>query len=88
MTARVPVLPPPPLRLSTTTGCPSVTDSLSATMRAMLSTPPPGGYGTTSVIGLVGYSSATTATQNRIVSNVPNHAGRHPIAAGRFALAS
>jgi Tripartite tricarboxylate transporter family receptor len=35
MTARVPILPPRPPRLSTTTGCPSATDSLSATMRAM-----------------------------------------------------
>ena len=50
----IPMLPPAPPRLSTITCWPSAVESLSATMRAIESTPPPGGYGTISVIGWLG----------------------------------
>src|SRR5262249_13619445 len=58
MKARVPTSPEPPARLSTTTCWPSAPVSFSATTRAMASTPPPGGYGTTSVMVFDGKSWA------------------------------
>ena len=54
-TARVATVPlPPDARFSTTTCWPSAALILSATARARMSLVPPGGSGTTSVIGLFG----------------------------------
>src|SRR5690606_41873845 len=50
----VPMVPPAPGRLLTMTGCPRYPASLSAMMRPMRSTVPPGAKGTTSVMGLLG----------------------------------
>src|SRR5215510_9211748 len=50
--------PPAPLRLSITIGWPSVALACWATSRASMSIEPPGVKGTTSVIGLLGKSSA------------------------------
>ena len=50
--------PAAPPRLSMTNGWPSAAASLSATIRATASTPPPAGNGTIKVIGRTGYLSA------------------------------
>src|SRR5262245_56393710 len=50
-TRAAPRLPPAPERLSTTTVCPSISPNAGPTMRAVMSTLPPGGYGTISRIG-------------------------------------
>ena len=50
-TCWLPILPVAPATFSTTTGWPSLGDSLSATKRAMMSGPVPGVNGTTSCIG-------------------------------------
>src|SRR3954462_2940617 len=52
------MVPPPPPRLSTVTVWRKASDSFSATTRAIASTPPPAGYGTTSVMARVGKSAA------------------------------
>src|SRR4051812_36192421 len=52
------MLPLAPPRLSTSTVWPSTLPRLSATMRAEVSTSPPGGLGTMSVTGLPGYACA------------------------------
>src|SRR5450759_911123 len=57
-TASAPILPPAPGRLSMTTVWPSSGRRLSAITRAVTSVLPPGGYGTTSLIGLEGQVSA------------------------------
>jgi hypothetical protein len=48
------MLPPPPGRLSMTTGWPRIFSSLRPTMRASTSLGPPGVKATTSVIGRAG----------------------------------
>src|SRR5713226_6697356 len=57
-TWRAAIDPPAPPRLSTTICWPSASPSLSAMMRAMMVALPPGGNGTTSVIGRFGYCCA------------------------------
>src|SRR5437763_14895934 len=52
------MLPLAPPRLSTSTVWPSTLPSVSATMRADVSTSPPGGLGTMRVTGRVGYACA------------------------------
>src|SRR6187431_46801 len=52
------MVPPPPPRLSTVTVWRKASDSFCATTRAIASTPPPAGYGTTSVMARVGKSAA------------------------------
>jgi hypothetical protein len=59
--AAVPMLPPAPARLSTTTATPSSCDSGCAMMRAMASVAPPGDQGTMNLIGLVGQVCAIAA---------------------------
>src|SRR5262249_32728114 len=49
------MLPPAPVRFSTTTGCAHFAESLSPTMRASTSLMPPPGNGTTNLIARVGY---------------------------------
>src|SRR6185436_3889973 len=49
------MLPPAPPRFSMTMPCPSRSESGCAMMRAEVSTPPPGGQGTISLIGWFGY---------------------------------
>jgi hypothetical protein len=53
-TLAAPTEPPAPLRFSTTTGCLSISDSGGDMARAGMSTPPPGGKGTTMRTGLSG----------------------------------
>jgi hypothetical protein len=59
--SRVPMTPAAPPRLSMTNGWPRPAASLSATIRATASTPPPAGKGTIKVIGRSGYLSAAAA---------------------------
>ena len=56
--SRRPSAPPAPPRFSTTTGLPSFSAMALPRSRAMLSVPPPGANGTTSVMGRVGKSCA------------------------------
>src|SRR5439155_3339733 len=49
---------------STTTGCPQGAASLSASWRARMSMPPPGGQATTMRTGLAGQGSASAAKQH------------------------
>ncbi|CFN75313.1 Uncharacterised protein [Bordetella pertussis] len=53
-TSCVPMMPPAPARLSTTTGWPSMAESRSENARAARSVPPPGPVGTTRVTGPFG----------------------------------
>ena len=55
----VPMLPPAPGRLSTTTAYPSCSVSFWLTSRATILEPPPGGKGSMSRIGLSGYGCAS-----------------------------
>src|SRR5882762_2888976 len=66
-TASAPITPPAPPRFSTTTAWPHFCESFAATVRAVISVPPPGANGTTNVTGFAGYgcASAAAATQNR-----------------------
>src|SRR5688572_24506424 len=56
----VPIVPPAPPRLSTTTGTPRASLSRCATMRPTISLPPPGGNGTMKRTGRLGYCCADT----------------------------
>src|SRR5574341_2427390 len=56
------MLPPPPPRLSTTTVCPRLSVSLSATPRATVSIPPPAASGTIRRTGRAGYCCACAVT--------------------------
>jgi hypothetical protein len=49
-----PITPAPPVRFSTTVGCPNAGPTACATMRATVSVLPPGANGTTKVTGLDG----------------------------------
>src|SRR4051812_47139515 len=64
------MLPPAPARFSTTTCWPSVRLILSATVRAIASLPPPAAYGTTSVIGRDGKSSAAAAAVMTTIADI------------------
>src|SRR3989442_5593928 len=57
-TAAVPIRPPAPLRFSTRTCAPSASESAGATVRAVMSTLPLGGQGTTILTGRLGKSCA------------------------------
>ena len=66
----MPMPPPAPARFSMTTGTLSTRDIASATGRATISATPPGGKGTTIVIGFDGYASCAAtkpAKSNGIV---------------------
>src|SRR3954468_1629975 len=54
-------VPPPPGRLSTTTGCLTLAASVSPTVRASTSAAPPAASGVTILIGRVGHSWAGAA---------------------------
>jgi hypothetical protein len=54
-------MPAAPGRLSMMIGCPNVSVILCPTMRATMSEPPPGAYGTTMRMGFVGYAAAVAA---------------------------
>src|SRR5215831_17119945 len=62
------MMPPAPPRLSTMTCCLSCSESICASGRATMSVGPPGGKGTTSRTGLVGYVWAWTA-EHRIATS-------------------
>src|SRR5882672_11463559 len=64
-TTSVPITPPAPPRFSTTTDCPHFCESFAATVRAVISVPPPGANGTMKVTGLAGYGCASAAEKNR-----------------------
>ena len=68
-TCWLPMLPLAPATLSTTTGWPSLADSLSATKRAMMSGPVPGVKGTTTRTGWSGQAKAAGAA-----SDIPRRA--------------
>src|SRR5258706_15284183 len=53
----MPILPPAPERLSTTTDWPKLALNFCAMMRPIVSIPPPGANGTINRIGRVGYCS-------------------------------
>jgi hypothetical protein len=57
------MVPPAPARFSTITCCPSASDSAGAMVRAVMSTLPLGGQGTTMRTGRVGKSWASPVTQ-------------------------
>src|SRR5688500_4093263 len=61
------MMPAAPARFSTTTGCPHLARSLSASRRATRSSPPPAAAGTVMLTGFDGYSCpyAGTATAAR-----------------------
>src|SRR5215207_8554877 len=63
------MVPPPPPRLSTVTVWRKASDSFCATTRAIASTPPPAGYGTTSVMARVGKSAARAVDINEAPAN-------------------
>src|SRR5262249_54318781 len=58
------MLPLPPTRFSTTTGCPSASESLGARMRPTRSGPPPGGKGTRRWIGRDGYCATAPCARS------------------------
>src|SRR5712691_5010444 len=60
-TTAAPMVPPAPGRFSMTMGCPSWGESLSVTVRAMMSVPLPGVNGTTILIGFAGHACAHAA---------------------------
>src|SRR5690606_15524573 len=65
------MLPPAPERFSTMMGWPSEARTFSASRRAVESSGPPGGYGTTKRSGLVGKSvscAAAGARQDRVAA--------------------
>src|SRR4051812_20949803 len=61
----MPSTPPAPPRLSTMINWPRLAPSLSATMRATASTPPPAGNGTIMVSGRDGYLSCAAASRRQ-----------------------
>ncbi len=65
MTCTAAMEPDAPARFSTTTGCLSRSASFWPTMRAAVSVGPPGGNGTTSLMGLVGQACAMAAVPVR-----------------------
>src|SRR6266446_6533504 len=64
-TTSVPITPPAPPRFSTTTAWPHFCESFAATVRAVMSVPPPGANGTMNVTGFAGYGCASAAQKNR-----------------------
>src|SRR6266850_6747095 len=56
------MVPPAPGRFSMTMGCPSWGESLSVTVRAMMSVPLPGVNGTMILIGFAGHACACAPT--------------------------
>src|SRR5262245_1700818 len=61
-TASAPILPPAPMRFSTTTGWPIRSDRCCPTRRASVSPDPPGPNGAMNLIGLAGSDCDTTGT--------------------------
>ena len=76
------ITPPPPPRLSMTTGCPHALTKLAATGLATASVPPPGGYGVTRRTGLTGNCSASDAFAhvNSASAKTADHERRAPAA--------
>src|SRR5512138_2492487 len=72
------MVPPAPARFSTTTCWPSCSESVFATMRAVVSVPPPGSKPTTVVIGFVGNVWAHALPQNSMPSAKMNLVIRVP----------
>src|SRR6218665_2133087 len=69
-TCSVPICPLAPARLSTTTDCPSACCKSLAMRRATTSVMPPGGKGTTRVMGRLGHGAASAASAGAL----PRHA--------------
>src|SRR5262245_282938 len=61
-TASAPILPPAPMRFSTTTGWPIRSDRCCPTRRASVSPDPPGPNGAINLMGLAGSDCDTTGT--------------------------
>ncbi|EQB15506.1 hypothetical protein RLDS_11360 [Sphingobium lactosutens DS20] len=80
-TRSLPMMPPEPARLSTTTCCPMLSDIFREMMRAIASTAPPGGKGTTHVMGRDGKASGRCALVEPVViaSAMPARTRRRPM---------
>src|SRR5476651_839227 len=64
-TMSLPIVPPAPALLSTTTGWPSASDSACMAMRPVESVPPPGGSATMQRIGRVGQASLARTIEGK-----------------------
>src|SRR5262245_23410657 len=62
------MMPFAPARFSTTTGWPQVSVSRCATVRDVISVPPPGGYGTSRRTGRDGYGACAAAVSVAVTS--------------------
>ena len=67
MAASMPMVPPAPVRFSTTTCCPMVNVMRSPIARAMKSIAPPGASGTMNRTGLFGQSDACAHARGRLL---------------------
>src|SRR5262245_45800715 len=65
-TASAPILPPAPMRFSTTTGWPIRSDRCCPTRRASVSPDPPGPNGAMNLMGLAGSDCDTTGTGDSV----------------------
>src|SRR5262249_55664744 len=79
--ASIPMVPPAPVRFSTTTCCPIVRDMRSPVARAIKSIAPPGASGTMNRTGLFGQFDACAHARVRL----PRPAATAPVAANRSA---
>src|SRR5512133_91756 len=84
----MPSVPPAPARFSTTTGWPSRAASPAATRRPSRSLDPPGGKGTTSLIGRVGKAGCASAGRATAPSASPIAPRRPMRAAVSFVVIS
>src|SRR5437879_13907246 len=80
-TAAVPIRPPAPLRFSTMTCWPRASEKAGATVRAVMSTLPLGGQGTTILTGRLGKScapapAAAAVAKTRIHRQIGRASGR------------
>src|SRR5262245_34594703 len=70
------IVVPPPGRFSTSTGWPRPFDMSCARSRPRKSTTPPGGYGTTSLIGRAGYVWDSTGPEANAATRLKTRIGR------------
>jgi hypothetical protein len=70
-TAALPMLPPPPPRLSTTKGWPSCSDRFLAIGRAAISEGPPAGHGTITVTVESGQDAARAPVEKLSATTAP-----------------
>src|SRR5476651_1124734 len=85
-TLSVPTMPPAPARFSTIHGWRSRSLSLGASRRITMSVAPPGPYGTTKRMGLLGHMSARAIAGAATLAALDNSKERRPIPTLRMAL--